>query len=96
MMHIDYSVAEDYLNPFDSYGEICTRCNSCGRFSKDTMYQDRLVVYKRHLQEQYEFNDWCEGWEEIQRANREKNIEYYQRLIKETEDAIANVGDSHE
>ena len=31
---IDIGVAKNCKNP-DSYGEICVRCNKCGRFDKD-------------------------------------------------------------
>jgi hypothetical protein len=94
-MFIDYVVANDCLNPFDSYGEICTKCNSCGRWNKETMLNDRLEVYKRHLQEEYEFDNWIEGFEETQRANIQSNIEYLQGLIKETEEVIS-LGESHD
>ena len=33
MIFIDYPVTKDCVNP-DSYGEICVKCNQCGRFDK--------------------------------------------------------------
>lgn len=32
-MFIDYGVTKDCVNS-DSYGEICVKCNQCGRFNK--------------------------------------------------------------
>ena len=32
MIHIDYGVLDDCKNLKESYGEICVRCNKCGRF----------------------------------------------------------------
>ena len=29
---IDYGVTEDCKNLEESYGEICVKCNKCGRF----------------------------------------------------------------
>lgn len=84
-IHVAFSVQEDCLNPMDSYGEICVHCNCCGRFNKKTMFKDRIEVFKEHLKEAEEFNDWIEGFEEIQRANKQKQIEYYKELIKQAE-----------
>lgn len=33
-IHIDYGVREDCKNLKESYGEICVKCNKCGRFNK--------------------------------------------------------------
>jgi hypothetical protein len=32
ILHITYSVTEDCKNDGGAYGEICTRCNKCGRW----------------------------------------------------------------
>lgn len=34
MIHIQLTPIEDCKNFEDSYGEICVRCNLCGRFDK--------------------------------------------------------------
>ena len=34
-LHIDYPPTKDCKNP-DTYGEICVKCNDCGRFDKLT------------------------------------------------------------
>jgi hypothetical protein len=31
--HADYGVSKDCKNP-DSFGEICVKCNQCGRWKK--------------------------------------------------------------
>ena len=35
-IHITYSALDDCQNLESSYGEICVRCNKCGRFDKET------------------------------------------------------------
>ena len=32
---IDYGVTDDCQNLEESYGEICVKCNKCGRFDKE-------------------------------------------------------------
>ena len=34
-VHISNGVSKDCKNKKESYGEICVRCNKCGRFDKD-------------------------------------------------------------
>lgn len=34
-LHITYSALESCKNLESSYGEICVKCNKCGRFDKD-------------------------------------------------------------
>jgi len=34
MIFIDIGVAADCKNLKESYGEICVKCNECGRFEK--------------------------------------------------------------
>lgn len=34
-IHVSYGVTDDCKNLKESYGEICVRCNKCGRFDKD-------------------------------------------------------------
>jgi len=87
---LDFSVNEDCLNFLDSYGEICVKCNSCGRFDEKTKYEDRLKVYERQLKDNNDFDDWFEGLEEIQRANVKANAEYMMGLIAETKEKIAS------
>ena len=33
-VHIDYSALDSCQNLEQSYGEICVKCNKCGRFNK--------------------------------------------------------------
>ena len=34
-IHISSGVSKDCKNKEESYGEICVKCNKCGRFDKD-------------------------------------------------------------
>ena len=34
-LHITYSVLDNCRNLENSYGEICVKCNKCGRFNED-------------------------------------------------------------
>jgi hypothetical protein len=34
-IHISYGVTDDCKNLEESYGEICVKCNKCGRFDED-------------------------------------------------------------
>jgi hypothetical protein len=79
-LHISISALEDCINS-DSYGEICVHCNACGRFDKSTQKECAIKMYKRQLQEQYNFN----GWIEMQKRNIESNIQYYKKKIAELE-----------
>ena len=45
------AVSKDCCNLIDSYGLICTGCNCCGKFCKETMHKARFNVNVRHLQE---------------------------------------------
>jgi len=51
MNHLCRAAKLDCYNPYDSYGEICVRCNCCGCIDKKTMYQCRIETDKRHLVE---------------------------------------------
>lgn len=33
-IHCDFAVVKDCKNLEDSYGEICVKCNKCGRFDE--------------------------------------------------------------
>lgn len=83
-LHISYPVTKDCIND-ESYGEICVHCNACGRIDKSTQKQSAIKMYKRLLQEQYEFNNWIEGFEEVQKENIESNIRYWKDKIAKLE-----------
>lgn len=84
-LHISFNVTENCIND-DSYGAICVHCNACGRWDKSTQKESALKMYKEHLQREYEFNNWIEGFEELQRKNIKENIEYLKNKIAELED----------
>jgi len=35
MIHIDYPPVPECKRPEETYGEICIKCNECGRFNKN-------------------------------------------------------------
>lgn len=80
LLHIDYGVGKDCINSA-SYGEICVRCNACGRFDKETQRECALRVWQEELHEQYCFDNWADGMEALQRQNIASNIEYFQEKI---------------
>ena len=81
--HIDYAVINDCINAA-SYGEICVKCNACGRFNKETQRECALRVWIDELYYQFHFNAWFDDDEEIkalQKKNIESNIEFIQDKI---------------
>lgn len=77
-----YSVNEDCRNLEDSYGEICTRCNCCGRFDKRTMYTARIKVYRRLLREEKSRVGDLEHYpSDQQQENIRANIRYFQAKV---------------
>ena len=91
-VHIDFSISDDCQNIIESYGEICVKCNCCGRFDEKTKYESRVKTYKRQLKENNSFDGWWEGAEELQRANVKVNAEYLGGLIAEAEKEMAKKG----
>ena len=83
-MYLDFTAMENCLNPA-SYGTICVGCNACGRINKETQKESQLKLYKELLQDQYNFDRWIEGMEELQKKNIAKNIEHYKAKIAELE-----------
>jgi hypothetical protein len=89
-LYLDQQVARNCWNLYDSYGEICVKCNCCGGFDKKTMYASRLRVVKRWLKE-----DQAKlSMRGFQSALQQKNIRtdirrfqwqihYYERKVKE-------------
>lgn len=81
-MFVDYAVSDDCENIY-SHGEICVNCGCC---SRNPDYKDRLLrllkYYNERIEEELNFDNWCEGWEEIQKKNIQSNIHYYKRKIR--------------
>jgi len=80
--HIDYAVINDCINAA-SYGEICVKCNACGRFNKETQRECALRVWIDELYYQFHFNAWFDDEEikALQKKNIESNIEFFQDKI---------------
>lgn len=83
-IHISYSARDDCIN-HESYGEICVHCNCCGRIDESTKHEAQRAMYKRQLEEQYNFKGWTKGAEKQQKENIQINIEYYKEKIKALE-----------
>lgn len=82
-IHVDIAANESCKNPWDSYGEICIRCNCCGRFDKKTMWECRAHTYKRHINENLEKLLNKGYWTELQQTNLASNIVYLANMFKE-------------
>ena len=85
---MDCAVLDNCQNLEDSYGEICVFCNCCGRVDKATQLESQLLTYKRHLEEEEQFDSWIEGWEETQRKNKAASIDTLKKKIKQVEDEL--------
>ena len=88
-VHICFAKGEKCWNRFEAY--FC--CISCGCCSSDieTRRKNRLRVLKRQLQEQYDFESWCDDPElrALQEENIKTNIRYFKRKIRYYEKVIA-------
>lgn len=80
-IHIDFACGKNCWNIFDSYGEICIGCGCCSK-DKKKRYESRIRCLERWLKEQYEFDYWIEGCEELQRKNIKSNIKYFKRRLR--------------
>lgn len=45
---IDMSVIDNCQNLAESYGEICVKCNKCGRFDKEKQIEEMAEMMCRH------------------------------------------------
>ena len=67
-----------------SYGQICCGTNCCGRYGKGLkMWKARLEYHESCLNEELNFNNWQEGYEELQRKNVKENIKYERLKIRQ-------------
>ena len=81
-MFMDHGVTRNCINSA-SYGEICVGCNACGRYDEETRRECAMALYQCELHEQFAFDNWLEGWEDIQKTNQALNIEFLERKITE-------------
>ena len=81
------AVVKDCYATMWSYGEICVRCNCCGRFDKDKgkIIKAKLLYAKEQLKGAKHFNGWgnTEEIRMIQEENVKSSIEYWKKGIKE-------------
>jgi hypothetical protein len=80
---IDFASGKNCYAVLWSYGEICVGCNCCGQFGKGIpMFEARIKYHRELLNENIRFNNWCKGWEKIQKHNKRENVTYHKFQIK--------------
>ena len=82
IVHIDFGVDKKCINP-DSYGEICVKCNCCGRFGVENMWIRRYNMYWRRLS--YEIENHSDEYfmSNLQQKNIASNVKFYAEKILE-------------
>ncbi len=79
--YLDRQVDKHCWNLYDSYGEICVKCNCCGGFDKDSMYTSRLRVVRRWLKELYPKKTDPDFQTALQQKNSRIDIRRCQRQL---------------
>lgn len=87
-IHFDFQCRKNCWNLYDSYGEICVGCGCCSS-DKKVRYESRIRCLERWLKERQEFDDWIDGFEEIQKKNIRDDIRYYKRRLRYYRQKIA-------
>ena len=84
-MHVCMPVAENCENLYDSYGEICVRCNCCGRFGEESRKESQRKLYLERLEHEFNFNNWSEDTEMRKHQEKvvEENIAYFNDKLTE-------------
>ena len=82
MVHIDFGVSKKCINT-DSYGEICVKCNCCGRVGVENMWIRRYNMYWRRLS--YEIENHSDEYymSNLQQKNIASNVKFYAEKILE-------------
>lgn len=87
---LDQQVDKHCWNLYDSYGEICVKCNCCGGFDKKTIYASRLRAVRRWLKEDKAKLPQPLYQSALQQKNIrtdirrfQRQIRYYERKVKE-------------
>ena len=70
---VDFGVSKDCINP-DSFGEICVKCNACGRFGEDTMWEARYNLFWWQIADELEKHSGVFFRSKLQQENIAKNI----------------------
>ena len=84
-MFLCIGVGKKCIN-YESYGEICVRCNCCGCFGRKGMWSARLSMYRRALHETLHFNRWFKDSPEmyaLQKKNKKADVIYLRKKIVE-------------
>ena len=82
IVHIDFGVDRKCINP-DSCGEICVKCNCCGRFGVENMWIRRYNMYWRNLAELIEKHSDEFFFTDLQQTNIASDIVTYGKNILE-------------
>lgn len=51
LIHIDFGVTDNCKNLMESYGEICVKCNKCGRFDEADEWQKMCEEAEKEKEE---------------------------------------------
>lgn len=83
-VNVCYGISNDCVNFYESYGEICVHCGCCASKNPDARnrYKKQLILYKRMLDRELNFDNWYEPFIETQKKNVKRNIIYFKRAIR--------------
>ena len=87
-MNICVSIIDNCKNLYDSFGEICVKCNCCGRIDEKTK---DIALYKINVRQLKEIVNKIENknfQSNLQQGNIARDIEYYAKKIQE---AVKNI-----
>lgn len=82
IVHIDFGVDKNCINT-DSYGEICVKCNCCGRFGEENMWIRRYNMFWRQLTEEIEKHYDEFFMSNLKQKNIASNVKWYAEKILE-------------
>ena len=80
---IDIGTVNNCKNLSESYGEICVKCNACGRFGKETMWEARYNMYWWEIADILDNHSENFYRSKLQQENIAKNLIFYgERLLE--------------
>ena len=82
-MHIDYGPERECFCPDMTYGQICIKCNACGRFNPDRqkVLRARLWLVNQRIKDSRGFKDFSKdpAMKALQKKNMAANKESHAR-----------------
>lgn len=81
-IYIDFAKGKKCWNVYETM-YTCIGCGCCSK-DKKLRYQNRVMVLKRQLKEEYDFNNWDDDPElkSIQERNIKSNIRYFKKKLR--------------